>query len=75
MDERAAPPATRAGEPAPGELDQVRAHLADLRAENARLVSELQARRREVATLHSMLGQVLRGPWVYVDDDQSPRWA
>ena len=52
-----------------------REHVADLRAENVRLVSELDARRREVATLHSILGQMMRGPWVYVDDDQSPRWA
>lgn len=51
------------------------ANIADLRAENDRLGIELQARRREVATLHSMMSQVLRGPWVYVDDDQPPRWA
>lgn len=57
------------------EVTSLREHLADLRAENARLEAELHARRREVATLHSMLGQMMRGPWVYVDDDQSPRWA
>jgi|GEM_PF-880843 predicted nuclease with TOPRIM domain len=57
------------------EVTSLREHLADLRAENARLETELHARRREVATLHSMLGQMMRGPWVYVDDDQSPRWA
>jgi uncharacterized small protein (DUF1192 family) len=57
------------------EVTSLREHLADLRAENDRLEAELAARRREVATLHSMLGQMMRGPWVYVDDDQSPRWA
>jgi predicted RNase H-like nuclease (RuvC/YqgF family) len=57
------------------EVISLREHLADLRAENARLEAELHARRREIATLHSMLGQMMRGPWVYVDDDQSPRWA
>ncbi len=57
------------------EVRSLREHVADLRAENVRLVSELDARRREVATLHSILGQMMRGPWVYVDDDQSPRWA
>jgi uncharacterized small protein (DUF1192 family) len=57
------------------EVMSLREHLADLRAENARLEAELDARRREVATLHSILGQMMRGPWVYVDDNPSPRWA
>lgn len=57
------------------EVATLREHVADLRAENSRLQEELQVRRREVASLHAMLGQMMRGPWVYVDDDRSPRWA
>lgn len=57
------------------EAHVLRANLADLRAQVARLETELQARRREVASLHAMLGQVLRGPWVYVEDGAPQRWA
>lgn len=57
------------------EVHLLRANLADLRAQVARLEGELLARRREVASLHAMLGQVLRGPWVYVEDGAPQRWA
>ena len=57
------------------EAHLLRANLADLRAQVERLESELQSRRREVASLHAMLGQVLRGPWVYVEDGAPQRWA